>query len=90
MYQGIDHDGCHYVQYNSKATSQVILSYGRVMSDTYIESPYFSKGTIQKFITHCYTLVHDTAGKNNPLQWFSSLRVCFTVLAKYTKLLKSP
>ena len=23
---------------------------------------------------HCYTTVHDMAGKNNPLQWFSSFQ----------------
>ena len=52
------------------------MSYGRVASDLqgYVESLYFAKRTIQKSVTHCYTIVHDTAGKNNPLQWFSSFQ----------------
>ena len=65
-----------YVRYSSKATLQALESYGRVTSNLqgYIESPYFSKRTIQKSFTQCYTTVHDMAGKNNPLQWFSPLQ----------------
>ena len=67
------------------------MSYGRVMSDLqgYVESPYFSKGTVQKSITHCYTIVHNTAGKNNPLQWFSSFQesvLLLYLLNTYTKI----
>ena len=53
--------------------SQALVSYGQVTSNLqgYIESPYFSKRTIQKSVMQCYTTVHDTTGKNNPLQWFS-------------------
>ena len=49
------------------------MNYGQVTSDLqgYVELSYFSKGTIQKSITHCYTIVHDTASNNNPPQWFS-------------------
>ena len=39
----------------------------------YVKSPYFSKRTIHKSVTHCYITVHDTAGKN-PLQWFPSFQ----------------
>ena len=55
--------------YSSKATSRALASYGRVTShlQRYIESPYFSKRTIQKPVMQFYTTVHDTAGKNNPL-----------------------
>ena len=62
-----------FVWHSSKATSRALVSYGRVTSDLqgYVKSPYFSKGTIQKSVTHCYTIVHDMAGNNNPLQWFS-------------------
>ena len=53
--------------------SQALVSYSRVTSNLqgYIESPYFFKRTIQKSVTHCYTTVHYTVGKNNPLQWIS-------------------
>ena len=62
-----------YVRYSSKAMSQALASYDRVTSDLQgcVESPYFSKGIIQKSFMHFYTIVHDTAGNNNPLQWFS-------------------
>ena len=64
---------CIYLWYSSKATSRALTSYGRVTSNLqgYIESPYFSKRIIQKSVMQCYNTVHDTAGKNNPLQWLS-------------------
>ena len=57
-------------------TSQALVSYSRVTSNLqrYVRSPYFFKRTVQKSIAHCYNTVRDTAGKNNPLQWFSSFQ----------------
>ena len=66
------------IRYSTKVTSRALAGYGRVTSNLqgYIESPYFCKRTTQKSVTQCYiyiayTTVHDTAGKNNSLQWFS-------------------
>ena len=60
---------CMYIRYSSKATSRALAVTSNLQG--YIESPYFSKRTIQKSVMQCYTTVHDTAGKNNSLQWFS-------------------
>ena len=45
----------------------------------YVES---SKRTTQNFVMHCYTIVHDKAGKNNTLQWLSSF-VSLYILSEY-------
>ena len=62
------------------------MSYGRVTSNLqgYIESPYLSKRIIQKSVTHCYTTWHDTAGKNNPLRWFSLFQESVLLYSLYT------